>query len=177
MHNVRRFYIPNTIVFVTLVTKHRQTLFDLDHPHHVDLCFDKLRTIREAKPFKLLANNFLPDHVHLLLRPTGEATLSSILQSAQHSFTFEYKDHYGIQGSLSLWQHRSWDHLIRDEQDLNRHFDYTHWSAVKHGLVDRPEDWPFSRYTHWFDKGYYEVHWGHATPESLDKADATEFGE
>ncbi|MGD2145957.1 MAG: transposase [Anaerolineae bacterium] len=177
MRNVRRFYVPNTIVFITLVTKHRRTLFDVDHPHHVEIFFDKLRAVREVKPFKLLAHNFLPDHVHMLLRPTGEATFSSILQSAQRSFTFEYKDRYGIQGSLHLWQHRFWDHLIRDEEDLNRHFDYTHWNAVKHGLVARPEDWPFSSHEYWLEKGYYEVGWGHATPASLEGADDTEFGE
>jgi len=76
MRNVRRFYVPNAIVFLMLVTKNRRILFDLDHPHHVDMFFDKMRAVREFKPFKLLAYIFLPDHIHLLIRPTGEANFS-----------------------------------------------------------------------------------------------------
>ena len=177
MRNVRRFYVPGAIVFITLVTKNRRILFDRQHSHHVDMFFDKLRTVREHKPFKLLAYSFLPDHVHLLLRPTGEATFSSIMGSAQRSYTFEYKDHYGIEGSLNLWEHRFWDHIIRDERDLHCHFDYIHWNAVKHGLVARPEDWPYASYGYWREKGFYDDGWGHATPENLEEADGGDFGE
>jgi putative transposase len=177
MHNVRRFYVPNAIVFLTLVTKNRQVLFDMNHPHHVDMFFDKMRAVREFKPFKLLAYAFLPDHIHLLMQPAGEANFSSILQSVQRSYTFEYKDRYEIQGPLSLWQHRFWDHIIRDENDLNRHFDYTHWNAVKHRMVAKPEDWPYSSYLHWVERDYYEIGWGHAEPETLRDTENVTFGE
>lgn len=177
MRDVRRFYVPNAIVFLTLVTKNRQVLFGMDQPHHVDIFFDKMRAVREFKPFKLLAYIFLPDHIHLLVRPTGEANFSSIFMSVQRSYTFEYKDHYHIDESLSLWQHRFWDHVIRNEEDLNRHFDYIHWNAVKHGLVIKPEDWPYSSYLHWAEKGYYEVGWGHVEPAVLRGIDYEAFGE
>jgi putative transposase len=177
MRNVRRFYIPNSIIFITLVTKNRRILFGRRQLNNVEMFFDKLRNVRERKPFKLLAYSFLPDHVHLLIRPTGEVNFSSILQSAQRSYTFEYKEHYGIQGSLSLWQHRFWDHVIRDEKDLDQHFDYIHWNAVKHGLVNRPEDWPHSSYGYWAEKGYYDAGWGHVPPKNLDDVDAAAFGE
>lgn len=177
MRNVRRFYVPDAIIFATLVTDDRGNLFDLNHAHHVEMFFDKLRRVRETKPFKLLAYNFLPDHIHLLFRPMGEATFSSILQSTQRSYTFEYKNRYAIEHSLRLWQPRFWDHVIRDEEDLHRHFDYIHWNGVKHGLVVRPEDWPYSSYAHWVEKGYYELGWGHATPRVLRDVDDAAFGE
>ncbi|MEE8391812.1 MAG: hypothetical protein V3S14_13590, partial [Anaerolineae bacterium] len=49
MRNVRRFYVPNAIVFLTLVTKNRRILFDSNHSHHVDMFFDKMRAVREFK--------------------------------------------------------------------------------------------------------------------------------
>jgi putative transposase len=115
-------------------------------------------------------------HTRLIMQPTDEVNFSSILQSVQRSYTFEYKDRYGITGSLSLWQHRFWDHVIRDDRDLNEHLDYVHWNAVKHELVDRPEDWPYSSYRNWVEKGYYEIGWGHVEPEVLRRAEAA-FGE
>ena len=177
MRDVRRFYIPNAIVFLTLVTKGRRVLFDLHHAYHVEMFFDKMRAVREFKPFKLLAYAFLPDHIHLLIQPTEEANFSSIMLSVQRSYTFEFKDRYAIKGSLSLWQHRFWDHVIRDEKDLHRHFDYIHWNPVKHGLATRPEDWPYTSYRYWLEKGYYEIGWGYVEPESLCDLKDNAFGE
>ncbi|MFC6636692.1 hypothetical protein ACFQDR_04865 [Sulfitobacter sediminilitoris] len=33
---------------------------------------------------------------------------------------------------------------IRDAEDFAAHVDYCHWNPVKHGFVDRPEDWAWS---------------------------------
>ena len=32
-----------------------------------------------------------------------------------------------------IWQRRFWEHLLRDQNDFNRHVDYIHWNPVKHG--------------------------------------------
>jgi len=42
---------------------------------------------------------------------------------------------------------RFWEHLIRDQEDFNRHADYIHWNPVKHGWVRRVADWPHSSFT------------------------------
>jgi len=70
-----------------------------------------------------------------------------------------------------LWQRRFWDHIIRDEDDLKMHVDYIHYNPVKHGLVARPEDYPYSSYRYWFERGYYEEEWGHSEPENLKGMD------
>ncbi|MEJ2676445.1 MAG: hypothetical protein P8011_14880, partial [Acidihalobacter sp.] len=49
-------------------------------------------------------------------------------------------------GERGIWQRRFWDHLIRDEADLQRHVDYTHYNPVKHGHVRRVADWPYSSF-------------------------------
>jgi len=36
-----------------------------------------------------------------------------------------------------IWQRRFWEHMIRDEEDLNRHIMYVLYNPVKHGLGDR----------------------------------------
>ncbi len=43
-----------------------------------------------------------------------------------------------------VWQRRFWEHTIRDEQDYRNHMAYCWGNPVKHGLVDRPTDWPYS---------------------------------
>jgi putative transposase len=50
---------------------------------------------------------------------------------------------------------------------LKQHIDYIHYNPVKHGLVGCPEDYSYSSYSYWLEKGYYEQGWGHSEPDSL----------
>ncbi len=45
-----------------------------------------------------------------------------------------------------VWQRRFWEHHIRDERDYRAHIRYCWMNPVKHGLVEDPEDWPYSSY-------------------------------
>ena len=49
-------------------------------------------------------------------------------------------------GEYALWQTRFWEHTIRDDSDFERHADYIHYNPVKHGLVSRVTDWPYSSF-------------------------------
>jgi putative transposase len=44
---------------------------------------------------------------------------------------------------------------LRDEDDLARHADYIHFNPVKHSLVDRVRDWPFSSFHRMVRLGVY----------------------
>jgi putative transposase len=56
---------------------------------------------------------------------------------------------------VALWQRRFWEHQIRDESDLQRHFNYIHYNPVKHGLVKTVDEWQFSTYHKYKKKGWY----------------------
>jgi len=47
-------------------------------------------------------------------------------------------------GERAIWQRRFWEHHIRDEADFAAHLRYCWMNPVKHGFVERPEDWPYS---------------------------------
>lgn len=151
MPNFRRYYVPGAIYFIVAVTRGRQRIFADEA--NVDLLYSVIRRVKKIKPFNLFAHSFIPDHVNLLAKPTGEANISRIMLSIQRSFTLAYKQQYRIEMSLSLWEPRFWDHIIRGENDLKRHIDYIHYNPVKHGLVGCPEDYSYSSYSHWLEKG------------------------
>ena len=69
-----------------------------------------------------------------------------------------------------LWQRRFWEHLIRDQHDYAKHFDYIHWNPVKHGYVERVIDWPYSTFHRHVAAGLYSPDWGVA-PDDSDDAD------
>ena len=52
----------------------------------------------------------------------------------------------------TLWQHRFWEHLMRDEADFNRHIDYIQWNPVKHGYVAQVRHWPYSSFHRYVNK-------------------------
>ena len=57
--------------------------------------------------------------------------------------------------------------MIRDEADMHRHLDYIHYNPVKHGLMDRPIDWPWSSFRRFVDEGFYARDWGAEEPEHI----------
>ena len=60
----------------------------------------------------------------------------------------------------TIWQRRFWEHMIRDEADFRVHCDYIHFNPVKHGLVTRPVDWPYSTFHRFVKEGLYPESWG-----------------
>ena len=72
-----------------------------------------------------------------------------------------------------LWQHRFWEHAIRDEIDFVRHVDYIHWNPVKHGYVRQVADWPYSSFHRYVNQGLLPRDWGGAGAEEDD----ADFGE
>ena len=63
-------------------------------------------------------------------------------------------------GERGIWQRRYWEHLIRDEADFRAHMDYVHINPVKHGLVRRVADWPYSTFHRLVVQGVYPADWG-----------------
>ncbi len=164
MRTFRRFYVPDAIVFITAVTQDRAPY--LAEHDDVNLFWETLRAVQVIHPYRLLAHVILPDHIHWLMRVQDkEGNFSPVLHSVKRNYTWNYKKAHAISAPLQLWQPRFWDHVIRDQGDLQRHFDYVHFNPVKHGYVQHPEDWAHSSYQHWLRLGYYEPGWGSVEPE------------
>lgn len=171
MPNFRRYYIPNAIVFITGVTRDRIPYFE--PVDNVEMLFDTMRCVQDLHPFRLLAYVVLPDHFHWLMRvDEGSGNFSIALHSIKRNYTLNFKKTHGIITPLTLWQDRFWDHVIRDDHDLNKHFNYIHWNPIKHGYVQEPGNWPHSTYQHWLERGYYEPMWGcESEPKDIAEMD------
>lgn len=167
--NFRRYYVPNAIIFITQVVQDRIPVFRDET--HLELLLSTLRQVKELHPFSMLGYVFLPDHFHLLVKPTGSSTYSQIMHSLKPNFTKAYKRSIGVTGSMKFWQKRFWEHTIRDEQDFQRHLDYMHFNPVKHGLVTKPEDWAHSSFLAWKERGAYEDGWGWSAPLLVTESD------
>jgi putative transposase len=163
MPNYRRPRVPGATVFFTVALAERGS----------DLLVREVARLREAvaatraeRPFGIAAWVVLPDHLHAVwVLPEGDHDFSTRWGAIKSRFTrslrrvgFHPTDPMSAvgwnptlrsrskieKGDAGLWQRRFWEHHIRDEAGFAACVAYCHGNPVKHGLVDRPEDWPWS---------------------------------
>lgn len=159
MPEYRRHYFPNSYVFITSITKNRNAIFLKQE--NVTLLFETINTVLGLYPFNLYAYVIMPDHFHWIIElGDGFQDFSKIVHSFKRNFTLNYKKEHNINHTLSLWQKRFWDHVIRDEPDLQNHLDYIHRNPVKHKMVDHPNQYQFSSFQKFVESGIYSNDWG-----------------
>jgi len=150
MPNYRRNYVPGGTYFFTLVTFQRRKYFDT--PHKLDLLHSKIRQVQSYKPFDLLAYCLLPDHIHLLIELPEEDCNFSIRMREIKRLTTLWMKRETLGNVDPIWQDKYWEHTIRNEKDLQTHFDYIHYNPIKHGLAETYDSWEWSSFKDYFDE-------------------------
>ncbi len=111
--------------------------------------------------YHLLAYCVMPNHVHVLFQPIdvvcneenyvaldevecpdGQSPLARIMHSLKSYTANEANRILGRSGRF--WQPESYDHWVRDDDELERIIDYIIYNPVNAGLVARPYEWFFS---------------------------------
>ena len=182
MPDYRRAHVPGGTYFFTVDTYRRQTfLTDVDVRSALR---EAIGTLRLTHPFVIEVWVLLPDHMHALWTlPPGDEGFSYRWRVIKRMVTQRCQTRLNRpewmnarrrkRNQSTLWQHRFWEHLIRDEADFNRHIDYIHWNPVKHGYVAQVSHWPYSSFHRYVKQGWLPANWG-INIESLNGAD---FGE
>lgn len=120
--------------------------------------------------YQLLAYCVMSNHVHVLFLPYEEALQASRPHSGEQAarlpdfpigeqpdegsplskIMHSLKSHTAHEANNILrrtgpfWQPESYDHWVRDQDELQRIVEYIALNPVKAGLVPRPQDWLFS---------------------------------
>ena len=173
MPNYRRWYVPGGTYFFTVVTHERRPLFAEDGNRK--RLGEAMQKIQSKRPFTDFAWVWLPDHIHCIWTlPAGDCDYSQRIGQIKETFTRSFLRAGGQEGAITanrvahreraVWQHRFWEHTVRDEDDLIRCVEYIHWNPVKHGYVKRPIDWPWSSFRRFVESGEYPRAWGDVDP-------------
>jgi len=163
MVRYRRNLVPGGTYFFTATLVDRRST---DLVEHVGALRAVVRETRAAHPFIIDAVVVLPDHLHIVMTlPADDANYANRLSLIKRRFTTAVAQ-AGIRiprhanGEYALWQRRFWEHTIRDERDFERHVDYIHFNPVKHDLVTRVRDWPYSSFHRYVRRGILPEDWG-----------------
>jgi putative transposase len=168
----RRAFVEGGSFFFTLVTEKRRPIFASDEA--VDVLRNAFRSVREKSPFILDAIVVLPDHLHCIwTMPPEDADFSTRWRLIKTWFTKHCDPGLrakpsGVQSKRqeqALWQHRYWEHMLRDENDFERHVEYIHYNPVKHGYAVSPMEWQHSSFHRFVEMGIYDASWGQGIVE------------
>ncbi len=154
MTNIRRHFKQGQTYFLTHVTHQRNPILI----EHVDLLWNALEKTGLNKSYHLHAWAILPDHFHMLIDPL-ELDVPNLMRRIKLIFSAGYRTKHSLK-SGRLWQNRYWDHIIRDELDMNRHIDYIHYNPVKHGLTNNPFSYKHTSIHEYAKRGVYKKDWG-----------------
>ncbi|GLQ87974.1 transposase [Dyella flagellata] len=147
---------------------------------HADALREAFRMTRQAHPFIVEAAVVLPEHLHCLwMLPSSDNDFSRRwrLIKARFSRSIPANERTSPsrrrKGERGIWQRRYWEHLIRDDRDFQRHFDYIHFNPVKHGHLAHVADWSYSSFHRHVVRGVYPMDWAVA-PGAIDLVSAGE---
>ena len=141
----------------------------LASPEAKNLFEDALERIRKKYSFVVAGYVVMPEHVHLLVNEPGQSTLDQAIKSIKLSVTLRRRER-------PFWQDRYYDFNVFTEEKRVEKLRYMHRNPVVRGLVEKPEDWPWSSFRHYAtgQLGVVEIesHWtafrrGNQLPEHL----------
>jgi len=137
-----RVTIPNVYFHVLNRGNNRQLVFreDEDFLYYLGL----LKRYKKELAFKIYHFTLMPNHTHFQMEPTTEGSLSKIMQRLTLAHTWYFNKKYGYVGHA--WQGRFKSSLIDKESYFWRCGLYIELNAFRAGLVQKPEDWPYSSY-------------------------------
>ena len=160
--NLPRFHIEGHVYFLTTITFNRLPLFT--RPSFVIPLLDSLNFYRYQQQFKLLGYVFMPNHIHLLIWPSGDATPADIMRDykeftakrlirqAEAEGRRDWVEAFRQAGEDTgrspnkVWQDSYWDENVYTEAFLRQKLNYMHYNPVRAGLVKAPGDYPYSSY-------------------------------
>jgi putative transposase len=114
---------------------------------HVASVVEEAIYYRDTKIYDLISFCIMPNHVHLICRPLEKErdkfySLTEILHSLKRHTARQ--SNIILKRSGSFWLDESYDHVIRDEAELERTIKYVLYNPVKAKLVNEQKDWAWA---------------------------------
>jgi putative transposase len=191
MSDYRRLRISGATYFFTVTLADRQASLLTDRIGLLRQAY--AQTIADM-PLRCDAMVILPDHLHAVWTlPAGDCAYSRRWGAIKARFVMGLRRaglspppelpvvgsgrYAGLKPGLrvakresAVWQRRFWEHTIRDEADFRAHVAYCWGNPVRHGLVERAVDWPFSSI-------HRDVRLGRVAAEWAGSVQEGDFGE
>lgn len=119
----------------------------LQNPEIAGLVQGALQYFHQQR-YELIAWVIMPNHLHTLILPYQDHSLSTIIHSWKSYTAHEANKILVRKGKF--WADNYFDRYIRNDKHYMATINYIHNNPVKAGLSTKPEDWPFSSAREWW---------------------------
>ena len=155
-HNPPHYFVPNAMYIVTGSILYKKRL--LTNNSHKTLVLGILLERAAHWGWEMEAWAILENHYHFIAQaPENALTLEELIRQFHSKSAVELNKLDRTSGR-KVW-HNYWDTCITHEASYLARMHYVHLNPVKHGLVEKAEDYPFCSYK-WFlekaDRGFQE---------------------
>jgi putative transposase len=149
-HNPPHFFVAGTLYMLTGAIYGKAPLMISDQ--RKEEWQDAFHEAAKIYGWQIVAWVVLHNHYHAIVRSPEDASNLSRFVNSYHKYTARKWNHEdGMSGRKVWWNY--WDTCIRSEHDYCSRLKYVFWNAVKHGLVERPEEYEFSNYRAYLNTG------------------------
>jgi putative transposase len=136
---LRRRQQTRDLHFITFSCWRRQPLLaSVEAKRRFELALERAR---RRYRFFVFGYVVMPEHVHLLLSEPECGTLAAALQAVKQSVARRQ-----IAERPHFWEARYYDFNVWSAKKRVEKLRYIHRNPVRRGLVEKPEDWPWSSY-------------------------------
>ena len=152
MKNVKRYH-DNVAFILTSVTRDRTPVFSRGKA--AALLEAIFIYYHQVMRFAMYGYVIMPDHFHLICRPSSRYNISEIMNAIKGDFARQFNILRRRVGE-KIWQKKFHDHGIRSEHELIKKIEYVHNNPVNAGLVVSPNDWIFSS-SKWYESNQTKI--------------------
>jgi putative transposase len=156
---LKRIYGQRHLHFITFSCYRRLPLLKTVGAR--DVFVREMARVRDEYEFLLVGYVVMPEHVHLLISEPRKGTPSTVLQMLKQRVSKELrkKQRNSSVGQLrlafpesvdnvrSFWQARFYDFNVYTNRKKREKLDYMHRNPLTRGLVNHPNDWPWSSWS------------------------------
>ncbi len=153
---LKRYQTEGHYHFLTFSCYHRLPYLNDDRSRVTFL--ETLEQLRKKHEFYLFGYVLMPEHVHLLLTEPKKQPTSTTISVLKGETSKRLKS-----SRTQFWQVRYYDFNVLTHAKRIEKLRYIHRNPVERGLVEKPQDWPWSSYRHYItgEPGIVEIesHW------------------
>ncbi len=93
---------------------------------------------------EIAAYCIMPTHIHLILKQAADCGISKFMSNILNSYTRYFNVRHHRKGPL--WEGHFDNVLVKTDDQMLHLTRYLHLNSTSAGIVDNPEDWPWSSY-------------------------------
>ncbi|MBU0678097.1 MAG: transposase [Verrucomicrobia bacterium] len=126
------------LYFITICAFNRKAVLasSFFHSH-----FSRVMALQSEKGVTCGEYVIMPDHIHFFVQCRRDYRIGPTVGFLKKALSVEL-DRLSI--PRPHWQPGFFDHIVRSDDSYREKWHYVYMNPVRAGLVERPEDWPYS---------------------------------